>query len=125
MRDRYPPPHTHTHTHTHPSPLPSHHQLSPFSILKPRNQYKLYRKSAITIRYFKMVQIHACDVLEDLAKLRSLIIKKKKPGKLSSFFGHNYFHIKPKKIIPKVEQSMWSHNAATRILCYIPKDLTL
>ena len=100
MRDRYPPPHT--HTHTHPSPLPSHHQLSPFSILKPRNQYKLYRKSAITIRYFKMVQIHACDVLEDLAKLRSLIIKKKrktnkqKTGKLSSFFGHNCFHIKPK-----------------------------
>ena len=77
-----------------------------------------------------MVQIHACDVLEDLAKLRSLIIKKKKTnkqktGKLSSFFGHNYFHIKPKKIIPKVEQSMWSHNAATRILGYIPKDLVL
>ena len=50
-----------------------------------------------------MVQIHVHDVLEDLEKLRSLIIKKrnkkrkKKTGKLSSHFGHNYLHIKPKK----------------------------
>ena len=47
--------------------------------------YKLYLKSAITIWSFKMVQINVHDVLEDLTKLRSLIVKKEKLRKLSAF----------------------------------------
>ena len=61
------------------------YELSPLSILQPRNQYKLYLKSAITIWSFKMVQINVHDVLEDLTKLRSLIVKKEKLRKLSAF----------------------------------------
>ena len=61
-----------------------------------------------------MVQIHVHDVLEDLEKLRSLIIKKKKQKKkkknrkVKVTFWSELFAYKAQKIIPKVEQSMWS-----------------
>ena len=55
-----------------------------------------------------MVQINVHDVLEDLAKLRSLIVRITR--KVKCIFDHNYLHIKPKNSFLKLNFECVTHN---------------